>query len=141
MRGFDVGIACPSALPPRLETGKECLDAGIRGVGMQLVGAMPTHEVLGFQPYPFVPDGAPEGGKHLAVEPPALLREFVHLFTCADMYAAYPIVPHSYVFFFSASQTVRGFVRDARAKADIRLTAWDESTAACGGLKPLSYQL
>ena len=62
MRRFHDGIACPSALPPRLETGKKCLDAGIRGVGMQLVGAMPAHEVLRLQPYPFMPDGAPEGG-------------------------------------------------------------------------------
>jgi hypothetical protein len=138
MRGFHVGIACTSTLPPRLETGKKCLDAGIRGVGMQRVGAMPTHEVLGLQPYPFVPDGAPEGGKHLAVEPPALLREFIQLFAFAYMYTAYPIVPHRSVFLCSAPKAVIGFIRDARAKADIHYAAWDESTVACGRLKPLS---
>jgi hypothetical protein len=36
---------------------------------------------------------------------------------------------------------VTGFIRDASAKADIRLIAWDESKAACGGLNPLSCQL
>jgi hypothetical protein len=84
---------------------------------MQLVGGMPTHEVLGLQPYPFVPDGAPEGGKHLAVEPPTLLREFIQLFACADMYAAYPIVPHMSVFFFSVPKTVIGVIRDAGTQA------------------------
>jgi hypothetical protein len=36
---------------------------------------------------------------------------------------------------------LREFIRDARAQAVIHSTAWDESTAACGGLKPLFYQL
>ncbi len=73
---------------------------------MQLAGGVPAHEVLGTQPYPFAPHRAPEGGKHLTVEPPTCLREHIQLYGFADLYAAYQIVPHMCVFFLSARNAV-----------------------------------
>jgi hypothetical protein len=34
------------------------------------------------------------GDERLAIEPPALLREFIQVFACADLYAAYLILLH-----------------------------------------------
>ena len=113
MRRFGIRIVL-ATLPPTRKCSKEGLYAGIGCMGMEVVGGVPAHEVLGFQPDAFASDGTPKGNERLRIESPAFVRQFIELFACADLHAAYLIVPHMYVFFFSAPKTVICFIRDAR---------------------------
>ena len=140
MGRFYVGIVL-AALPPAFERGKERLDAGVGGMGVQRVRRVPAHQVFRTQPDALVPHRAPEGHERLAVEPPTLAGERIQLFACADLHSAYLICTHILIFFSSPPKTGTCFTGDARAKADRRLTAWDESTAACGGLKPFPVSI
>jgi hypothetical protein len=79
-----VGVVFAS-LPPAFHGGEERLYTAVGGMGVQLFRGVPAHEVLRTQPDSLVPDGAPKGGDGLAVEPPALAGQFIHLFTCAEM--------------------------------------------------------
>jgi hypothetical protein len=117
MWGLHIGVARLFTFLPGLETGKEGLHAGVGGVGVQFGRGMPAHQVLRLQPDTFVPDGAPEGDERLAIEPPALLREFIQLFACADLHTAYLILLHREAFFLSTPKTVMGSKGDTRAKA------------------------
>jgi hypothetical protein len=81
---------------------------------MEFVGGVPAHEVLGIQPDAFASDGTPKGNERLRIESPAFLRQFIELFACADLHAAYLIVTHMYVFLFSAPKTVMCSICDAR---------------------------
>ena len=132
-----IGIARFLPFPPAFERGKERLDAGVGGMGVQHTRSVPAHQVFRAQPDALVPDRAPEGHERLAVEPPTLAGERIQLFACADLRLAYLLCTHLLLFCVSAPEKVPCFRGDAR-KADKRLTAWDEATVACGGLKPFS---
>jgi hypothetical protein len=90
-------------------------------MGVQVVRGMPPHEMLGFQPDAFVPNATPEGDERLAIQPSALLRQFVELYCFADMYTAYLICDHIYAFFFSAQKNGSSSEQNARAKVSTRL--------------------
>ena len=73
---------------------------------MQVVGGVPAHEVLGLQPDAFALGCTPKGNERLRIESPAFVCQFIVVFACADLHAAYLIVPHMSVFFFPAPKTV-----------------------------------
>ncbi len=122
-----MGVTRLFALPPRFETDKERLDAGISRMRVQAVRGMPPHEMLGFQPDAFVPDGAKDRRRapgctvfrtRAPVHPAVLFCRYV------------PGVPdmRSYErILFLCSKNGNLFYQDARAKASACLTAGFET--------------
>ncbi len=92
--------------PPALHRGEEGLYAGVGGVGVQFLGGVPAHQMLGFQPDAFAPHRSPKGDEGLGVELPTLMGQFVQLFAGADLHAAYPLPTHVHLFFIPALKPV-----------------------------------
>ena len=99
-------LGCPCAVLASLHRGEEGLYAGVGGVGVQFLGGVPAHQMLGFQPDAFAPHRSPKGDEGLGVELPTLMGQFVQLFAGADLHAAYPLPTHVHLFFIPALKPV-----------------------------------
>ena len=90
--GIRIGFASGT---PGFETGKERLNTRICGMSVQLVGRVPTHQVFGLEPYPFLTHSTPERHQRLGIHLATFTGKFVQLWRFTDMRAAYLIHAHT----------------------------------------------
>src|SRR5206468_124121 len=80
-----------ATLPPTFETSKERLNAGIRGMRMELVAREQAHQVFGLEPDILMPNSTPEEDERFAVEQATFMSQFIELGGLAQVHASYLI--------------------------------------------------
>ena len=130
-----------AAFSPAGKPGKEGLDGCIHAMGMQQmirIGREEPHQMPGFEPEAFVPDGAPEEDERAAIDLPRRMSQSIELGGSAQLKPAHGVLrfrfrlccTHTEHFFLICLKLERRGLKPKKT----RLSARPKGTAACSGL-------